>query len=99
MPTAVFRLEKKMLEQYILLLEQKAVRSSLVLPCHDYVFLSLRQTKMENFVSYTGRLALAEGLSTSSLVGRCLAWLFRHLFRSLRTSNSALGGHELRSRI
>lgn len=51
------------------------------------MILSLRQTKVENFVSYTGRLALTEGLSSSSVVGRGLPWLLRHLFTSLRTSN------------
>lgn len=91
MPTAVFRLQKKSLKHYILWLEQRAVRSSLVLPCCEYLFLSLRQTKVENFVFYIAKLALTEGHSISSVVERCLHESFMHLFRSLRTSNSALG--------
>lgn len=99
MLTAVFMLEKKGWRNNILPLEEKAVKSSLVLPFRDYLFLSLTQTNVENFVSHRGRLALTEGHSTSSVVGRCLPWLLWHLFRSLRKSNSALEGQGLRSCI
>lgn len=97
MLTAVFMLEEKGWHNNILPLEEKAVKSFLVLPFRDCLFLSL--THVENFVSHRGRLALTEGHSTSSVVGRCLPWLLWHLFRSLRKSNSALEGQGLRSCI